>query len=340
MSFNIKFEDFVKTYSEKYHSAVSYPKILEEYKLNKDISRISQLFKIPYQTLWKWVNHKTIPVPFAEYSKIKKEFSEDDINNLAIVVGYIFGDGGILNNGRVHYCNTEKFLTDEFISSMNKVFSAKPFVREEADITRVKYSALIGRSIWCIFGKFSFGTDTKIITPQIKNMPLSWKSNMLQSFFNDDGSVPKYGVVSIKQKLKPLIVFIKETLLELGIKSIIIEDKGQWLLRVCGYKNLLMFRDKVNFSEGYRKRQQLDDLIRSIKKPHFVMKDKILELLKEVPRTRKELSELLNMNPAVVYGHLHGWKRKTRKSNLGLVDLGLARAEKVGRMNVYSATGA
>ncbi len=41
------------------------------------------------------------------------------------------------------------------------------------------------------------------------------------------------------------------------------------------------------------------------------------------------------MNRYVIYGHLHGWRRKTRKSNLGLIDSGAVIFKKVGRNNVY-----
>jgi len=260
-------------------------------------------------------------------------------SELALAIGHIFGDGGIQNNGRVHYCNSERFLIDEFINSM-KVFNAQPWIKEESNVIRVRYPVSIGRKIWSLFGKFSSGKDTKIITQQIKDMPKEWKVKMLQAWFNDDGSVvnmpPNYKVIAIKQKLKPLILFIKEILNEFKIKSKIMEDEGKWLLRIHGYENMLKFKECINFSEGYRKREKLDDMINSINYPYFVTKKKILKLLKKSPKTIKEISQLLNFNRNVVYCHLHGWKRKTRKNNLGLVDLGLVKVKKERKMNIYA----
>ena len=171
-------------------------------------------------------------------------------------------------------------------------------------------------------------------------MPLKWKVKMLQAWFNDDGSVvnmpPNYKVVAIKQKLKHLIIFIKEILERFKIESRITNDNNKWLLRIHGYENLIKFRDKINFSKGYRKRKQLEDMIKSIKKPHSITKNRILKSLEKNPKTRKELSKELKIDPQVIYGHLHGWKRKNRKNNLGLIDLGLVRFKKKGRINSYT----
>lgn len=261
-------------------------------------------------------------------------------NELALAIGYIYGDGGIQNNGRVHYCNTEDFLVKEFTDTMNKVFDVKPWIKREKNIIRVRYPVKIGRTLWKLFGKFSYGKDTKNITPEISEMSLEWKRKVLQAWFNDDGSVvnlsPNYKAISIKQKLKPLIIFIKEVLEELNIKSQITEDNGKWLLRIFGYQNMIKFRDNVNFSKGYRKNKKLDETIESITRPHFIMKEKILNLLKNSPKTIKDISETLNTNRHVVYCHLHGWKRKNRKSAIGLLDLGLAKVKKDGRINIYT----
>lgn len=268
-------------------------------------------------------------------SKIKKK-----INELALIIGHLYGDGGITNKGRVHYCNSEDFLIKEFIDSM-RVFGIKPWIKEEQNITRVVYPVSVGRKIWSLFGKFSSGKDTKILTPEIEKMPLKWKARMLQAWFNDDGSVsnipPNYKVIAIKQKLKHLIIFIKKTLEEFGITSKIIEDNGKWLLRIHGYRNIIKFRDYVNFSNGYRKRQELDLVLKTITRPNNITKDKILQSLKDPPKTINEISSMLNMNRNVIYCHLHGWKRKTRKSNKGLIDLGLVKVKKRGRKNIYSS---
>jgi len=261
---------------------------------------------------------------------------------LALAIGHIFGDGGINNKGRVYYCNSEKFLIHEFINSMS-IFGVEPWIKEEKNITRIVYPVSVGRALWKLFGKFSSGKDTKIITNEIIEMPLEWKSIMIMAWFNDDGSVinipSNYKVVAIHQKLKPLVIFIKDTLNELGIKSKIIEDDKKWLLRITGYENLIKFKDNINFSEDYRKREQLNEMINSITRPHFFIKNKILNLLKESPKTRKEIVKLLDLNPGVVYGHLHGWKRKNRKSNLGLIDLGLVNVNKQ-RKNIYELSTA
>jgi predicted transcriptional regulator with HTH domain len=267
-------------------------------------------------------------------SKINKNSKE-----LASAIGHIFGDGGINSKGRVYYCNSEEFLIKEFVNCMSKIFGIKPWIKKEKNITRVVYPVSAGRKLWDLFGKFSFGKDTKIITPLIKKMSLKWKVIMLQAWFNDDGSVvnipPNYKVVAIHQKLKHLINFIEEVLNEFQIKSRVEEDNKKWLLRIFGYKDIVRFRDNINFSVDYRKREQLGKMIKTITHPHSIIKNKILELLKDSSKTTKEISQRLGMNRYVVYGHLHGWKRKNKKSNKGLIDLGLVKFEKESRKNIY-----
>lgn len=338
MGFKIEYEDFVKTYSIKHQSSIYYLKVLQKFEDGWDIKKISNYFNISYFLIWRWVKKKSVPIPFVKYQKIKKEFDEKEINDLAPIIGHIFGDGGITNRGIIHYCNTEKFLIDEFISGISKVFNEPPrSIKEEIGITRVKYPTRIGKSLWCFFGKFSFGKDTKWIMPLIQDMPLEWRARMLRSWFNDDGSVPKYGVVAIKQKLEPLIFFIQNTLLELGIKSIMSRDEEtRRHLRICGYRDLVRFKERVNFLKGYRKSQKLSEIITK-KIPKLVTKEKILKLLNESPKTVKELSGFFDFKLNSLNGHLHGWKRKLgkKKSTKGLVELGLVKVRKKGRINVY-----
>lgn len=256
---------------------------------------------------------------------------------LASIIGHLYGDGGIAKKGRIHYCNTEEFLIKEFVQNMKKVFKYKPYIIYENNIIRVKYPARFGRIFWNTFGKFSSGKDTKTITSQINKMPLKWKVKMLTTWFNDDGSVPKNGNrISIKQKLKPLILFIQETFKQFQIKSQIVKDGNMWHLRTTSYDGLTKFRKHIGFSKNYRKSKELDDVISKIKDPHFVTKNKILKLLKQSPKTRKELTKFLNLESGTIYGHLHGWKRKIRTNTKGLVDFGLVKLEKLGRINIYS----
>ncbi len=336
--FRIKYEDFVETYSKQYQSSKYYSQVMKKFKHGQEIREISKHFNISYRTVWSWVKNKTIPIPYIEYIKIKKKFNKNELSVLAPVMGYLFGDGGISRKGDIHYCNTEEFLVNDFVSKMTIVFNIKPVIRNEKSITRVRYPRWVGKSLWYIFGKFSFGKDTKNITSQIEKMPLNWKINMLRTWFNDDGSVPKYGVIAIKQKLRPLLIFIKKILSELDIESKIDKDDNRWHLRICGYKNMLRFKEKIDFSKGYRKSQELTKIIDGIKHPHNMTKKKILKLLKEYPKTRENISELLKLKSGTVYGHLHGWKRKDkkRKTTIGLVDMGLVKFRNINRTNVYS----
>ena len=338
----IKYKDLVKTYCKQYQQSILYPKVLQLYKLGWSVKRISTHLKIPLSSVYFWANKKTTPVPYNVYKSIKKQFNKQDIDNLAIVMGHIFGDGGILKNGVIHYCNTEKFLINEFISSMKKIFSEKPSIIYEKNkfknIIKIRYPAKIGRILWCLFGKFSYGLDTKNITKGIKNQSLRWHTNMLQAWFNDDGSVPQTKIVSIKQKPKNLILFIQEILKKHNITSHITKDDSRWLLRILRYTELVKFKEKINFSKGYRKRKQLDEAIKKIKIPMYKTKNQILDILKKSPKTIKKLSNYFNIQEKSIYGHLHGYKRSKisgRKSNPGLIEIGLVKTQGLPRNRFY-----
>jgi len=339
MKLKIEYKDFVKAYTQSFGTALFFPQFLKLRRQGLDFKEIKEKLKnkIPESTLYFWFNNKRIPLPFNEFNKIKKEFDKSELMQLATIVGHILGDGGINNKLILHYCNTEQFLINEFQNIMKNIFKAKHmnYYKEKSGIIRLQYSRLFSRILTCIFGTFSKGGN-KQITPQIENMPVLWKAKLIQALYDDDGSVPKSGYcVAFKQKDKNIILWVQKTLKELGINSRLTPDGSHWHLRVTNYFDILKFREKINFSKNYRKQIQLNKTIEKINYPHWKMKKQIIEILKERPRTRKELINVLQLQPGTVYGHLHGWKRAKRKSNLGLIDLQLVKVTKIGRINLY-----
>jgi len=334
----LKYKDLLNTYSGLYKTALFYPEVLRLKRDKLDFKRAQELLKnkIPYSTLYFWWLNKSSPLPFKDFKSLKREFSQEDIKYLAIIIGHVMGDGGISKKKVLHYCNTEKFLIEEFQIAMKKVFNVQVKVRKEiSGIMRLRYGRKYSRALTSLFGKFA-GEGDKKITSQIDKMPIWWKIKMMQVFYNDDGSVPKTErYVSLKQKNKNIILWIQKTLKEIDIKSGLTKDGSNWLLRIAGYQNLLKFRDKVNFSPSYRKQIQLEETIKEIKFPHWKTKNRIIELLRKGLRTRREIANIIKMDKGVVYGHLHGWRRCHKTSTPGLIDLEMVRVKKIGRMNLY-----
>jgi DNA-binding transcriptional ArsR family regulator len=344
MKLKIKYEDFVGTYPKIYEKALFYPRFLELKRKGLSLPKIKKLLssQIPFHLLYRWYKGLSVPLPFKDFSKIKKEFDGGDAEKLATIVGHVLGDGGISKGKILHYCNTEEFLIKEFQDAVEHVFNIKPMSRykEESGIIRIRYPRLISRVLLCLFGEFSLG-NKKRITPQIDRMPLWWKIKLIQALFNDEGSAvdsKNYRAVSFKQKPKEIAEWVKKVLKQIGINSSLNFDGRCWQLRILNYMDLLKFRNKVNFSEGYRKQIQLNELLQKIKYPQQKTKLEIIRLLKKKKRTKEELAKLLNLQPGTIYGHLHGWKRKDkkRKSTKGLVDLGIVKVIKMGRRNYYS----
>lgn len=336
----INYKDFVYTYPPRYRSALFYPLFLKLKKKGLSFNHIKMRLsdKVPKQTIYSWF-YGRVPLPFKEFQNIKNKFNKKDLERLATIVGHTLGDGGITKQMFLRYCNKEEFLIKEFKGAVRSVFHIKPVEhKEKSGIIRITYPRLISRVLICLFGKFSRGVEGKKITPQIDRMPLWWKIKVLQALYNDDGSVPEwkyYRCVALKQKEESIILWVQKVLKQLKISARLTKDRNTWQLRITSYSDIKKFRDKVNFSKGYRKQLHLDDIIEKIKYPHWKTKEKIVKLLKRKPRTRKELANLLSIDQGTVYGHLHGWKRIKRKSTLGLVDLGLVKIKKVGRINLY-----
>lgn len=343
MKLEIKYEDFVNTYPKKYESAIFYPVSLELKNKGSDFRKIKDILesKVRGSTIYSWFKG-VVPLPFKEFSSIKREFDENDLGQLAVVVGHIFGDGGISERKFLHYCNTEEFLVDEFQNAMKAVFNFTPMYKhkESTGIIRLRYSRLASRIFLCLFGEFSLGRDNKKITPQIERMPIWWKKLLIRAFYNDDGSVPKrenYRVISFKQKNKKLVIFIKDTLLKLKINTYVAKDGDKWMLRIMSFKDMVRFKDLIGFSENYRKQKELEEVISMIKYPHWKTKNQIINLLKSGAKTRNELVNSFNLEAGTVYGHLHGWKRKNKikKTTQGLIDAGLVKVKKKGKINIY-----
>ncbi|HII14860.1 MAG TPA: hypothetical protein HA362_00950 [Nanoarchaeota archaeon] len=339
MQKRLRFEDYIKTYNCN-KSLQFYPIILRLKRKGFPLRAIEQLYSsvIPKSTLYFWYNQKRIPAQFRSFSNAKKRVSSEEIELLAPLIGSIFGDGGITNEGYVHYCNTEPFLILRFRKIIESVFAGElPCLSEDKGAMHLVYSPRIGRALWCIFGKFSFGADTKIITGQIRAMPLDWRIKMVSALYDDDGSAVKLkhcGYVAFKQKLKNIAVFVQNVVSECGIRSALSPDGDKWHLRIYSYRDMLKFKHTINFAEGYRKRETLDRILGSIHAPHFVTKEIILNLLKDGPKTYNEIAKSFSLNPKTIRGHMHGWNKDSQKESL--IKLGLVNAVKSGRKVTYS----
>lgn len=343
MELSISYKIFARQYPKKYKSGLFYLEFLRMRESGLSYNKIKNKLKdkIPESTIYLWFKNKNIPLPYKEFLKIKKEFYKDDLEYLAIIVGHVLGDGGISKKKILHYCNTEKFLIEGFQNSVKKLFNLSPMYKKEEStgIIRLRYPRLISRILLSLFGEFSLAKGNKRITPEIDGMPIWWKVKLIQALYKDDGSVPEsgyYKCVAFKQKNKNIILWVQKTLKELGIKSKLNRDSDKWHLRILNYLDIVKFKNEIGFSKGYRKQLHLEKIVEETESPHWKTKIEILELLKEGEKTRKDLSEHIDLDVGTIYGHLHGWKRNKKRSNPGLVSMDLVNVKKNGRKNIYS----
>lgn len=333
MKLSISFKDYLGTYQNR-RKFIHYQDILSLKKKGASLKSIEDkyLSKIPKSTLYFWYNGKRIPQAYQSFIEAKTKFLEEDIEHLAPIIGNLLGDGGISKEGYTHYCNTEDILIRYFKERMLVVFpNEKPCITKYKNATHLIYSPRVGRALWCLFGKFSYGTDTKNITTEIMQRSLNWKKQLLTAIYDDEGSSVKLrsgGYVSFKQKPKGIALFVQSVLAEYNIKSLLTDDNGKWMLRICSYRDMLKFKENVNFSEGYRKREKLDEILNSYKHPQFQTKEQILQILKQCPKTYREIAKETGLNSHVIYGHLHGWKKSGKKD--GLIKMGYVLKTKEG----------
>lgn len=347
LKLTVDYNDFVKEYRETHRNALYYPEVLRLRKEGYTIPEIREEIgeNISQSLLYSWTSADRVPLPVKDFRELKTEFSNTDISDLAVIVGHIIGDGGISRDHVLHYCNTEEFLIEKFRSSMSNLFGTNKKPREEpSGIMRLNYGRKYSRLMRSLFGNFAEGSkdnsDNKRITEQIEVMPDDWKNTMLRSLYEDDGSVPRtQNYVSLKQKHKRIITWVRKHLKQLGIHSGLTEDNSLWLLRVSGYSNLMKFRKEIGFSPGYRKGNQLDRIIDGISHPHLATKKRIVRLLGKRPRTAGEIAQILGVDKDLIWGHLSGWKRSKeseRKSHPGLMDLGVVTTRKRDKkVNLY-----
>ncbi|MBU2638611.1 MAG: ArsR family transcriptional regulator [Nanoarchaeota archaeon] len=340
MAHKIIFRHYLDTFYKSRVPVYFYPHILRLKKKGLTVKSVESLCdnKVPRSTLYAWHKGKRIPIEFKSFFKAKKHFTHSDINNLAHLLGSILGDGGIVKTGQVHYCNTEGFLIKQFKENVRKVYKNEKYSKSKyGNAIHLTYSSRIGRTLWCLFGKFSSGKDTKIITEQINVMPLDWKIKVVRALYEDEGSViwrKHTHYISFKQKSWSITQFVQNVLAECKIKSLLTPDNGMYMLRICSYADMKRFKDTINFSKGYRKRCKLDALLTSIKHPHFDTKQKILDLLKQGPMDYHDLACHFKLHPKTVRGHLHGWAKDSIKDSL--IKMGLVNAAKSRGKVTYS----
>ena len=269
MQERIYFADFAKTYGRNYRSIMHYPDVIRLKKRGISIISVEKMFKgiIPKSTLYFWYNEKRIPVQFSSFANSKKSFSGKEIGKMGELIGSILGDGGIISKGHVHYCNTEEFLINRFKANMLELFPEEvPCESKDKNAMHLIYSPRIGRVLWCLFGRFSCGKDTKIITDKINSMPLDWKIEVVRALYDDEGSAVKLkkgGYVSFKQKSQSITQFVQNVLAECKIRFITTEYKGMYMVRICSYADMKRFGEIINFSEGYRKKAKLSVILES-----------------------------------------------------------------------------
>lgn len=250
--------------------------------------------------------------------------------NLVRIVAHIIGDGGITKYFDPFYSNGDAVLLNNFKEYMNQIFGYNA-LREYGSGNRkiIWYPRIVGKMLIEMFGPFSFGRTSKYIPDILMGHNEKLKVCFLNSLYGDEGSTLPYqlGLYQGKRSSK-LLIQVKSMLNELDIKTnnilrvsnnnLMIDPRTDklyladevFVLTISGYKEIIKFKNKVNFPSGSVKENNFLNMLKT-RYPKEVKRNKIgetksliLENIKNKPKTVKEISEDLGFSKRLIYWHL------------------------------------
>ncbi len=203
---------------------------------------------------------------------------------LGNIVGHILGDGSIDKKYlQPFYTNSNLDLIKEFIRNMKIVFGVKPriwaqtkgnFKTKSKWLGRIYsfenlpdncqiglfYPRICGLILHEICGNFAHGKK-KYITEQIKNFNKQFKSGLIRSFFDDDGSInaESYTIRGFQDD-KQLLIDIKSLLADLGIESNEVHfymknGKVRHYFNITKRKNFFIYHNSIGFTSNKKQKR-------------------------------------------------------------------------------------
>jgi len=234
--------------------------------------------------------------------------------NVAYVVGHLYGDGGIglgkSDRYRVHYTNKNKYLLGLFIRKIKKAFPIEDVWKSKPNIVSKAITIVIPSVIGYILfkmGVIAFG-ERKEIPLFIKKSNKKIKGAFLRALFDDDGtlSLPAKEISLISSG--NFIFDIQNLLKSIGIRSKIVKinySQGAQIFKLYINSRLMFIKFKkfVGFLHPIKKRK-LKKLINSYQVnafPKNYTRKKIIKILKTGPKTKIEIEKTLKRGSDVIY---------------------------------------
>jgi len=229
------------------------------------LGEIVKIVKIPKTTIFDHIQDIQLPLEVQE--RIKRESIERLIkysprrkgkciagrivpkpkkwsNELLFLVAHFMFDGEIKGSGCIYH-NRSKALINQVESLMKKVFNLKPYnyFNEETGVYRIAY--------YYVELADYIRKRAEELRKDIKTYSLARRKLFLKVFYNDEGYVSRYknkrSVRGFQNDLK-ILELVQDLLKDFDIYSRI--DKKYKEIVISRKKDIIKFRDKINFSKG------------------------------------------------------------------------------------------
>ncbi|MDP3727833.1 MAG: DNA topoisomerase I [bacterium] len=221
-------------------------------------------------------------------------------SNLCRIMAKLIGDGSIDRQKIIRencfdfrYHNTNLDLIDQFIDDVHSVFGVKLVYKKGfSNKYYVRVPALIGRILFFVAPEVLEKNVSKLVTPE-------FYPEFIGGLFDDEGCVhddePK---LFISNTNIDLLYKLKSMLLVLGISSSV-EEKA-FKLFVRRRRNLQLFLSYIPIKSVKKKIRLIKIFSRHYKYSssvsHCILEKRILFYLAKEPKTKKEISNFLDIN--------------------------------------------
>ena len=227
------------------------------------------------------------------------------------VIAHMIGDGSAAKRKVPYYANTCKELREQFTRNIGLFGKTKIYEQKLGEVPIVIFPKVIADVLAFIF-KVRFSHPNKI-PEEIKESTEECKKAFLQALFDDEGCISTNLYIGMSNLI--LVQEVKELVGSLGLKTGKISIGKSSSGRKCYYfsiskKHYRLFKKEIGFQHP-RKLKRLEVALKiqnrnkvQRTRPLEWTRTRILNLLKERPRTTLELSEELLLEMNGVHFHL------------------------------------
>ena len=244
--------------------------------------------------------------------KVKCNIIDELTEDLALIMGYLTGDGGMTRNNRITFTSKDTDMVDRFRNYFENVLNMKVNQKNEIDY---EVNGMYVREMFRQIGLTYADSHNKEIPKVILSAPKNIVAKFIQGLFDTDGGISNNHIeyCTVSEKLSKQV---QTVLLNFGIISTrtkkYIKKNNSYAYTVCIFsKNINIFKDEIGFS-CIRKQEKLNriaNIKRNVNKDIIpYMSNIVCEIYKEVksenPYLYDKLYHVMKGNNELTYKKL------------------------------------